>query len=179
GSRAVIYRVAATTLEVHEQFEVADHVGAIVKDRQTGHLVTTSWGSRQLAEWNLQGRRLRTWANPGLFIDYQDCQYASTSMILCAGVTHLPQMPSAGGQLERSERGPYELGGISLVDIPRQRVVHEIPFQKWSSGGHVATRNPFSMRADGDHLTIRVAPDDGDDAHGTEILTYEATVPGA
>ena len=38
------------------------------------------------------------------------------------------------------------------------------------------TRNPMKMTADGDHLTLRVAPDNGDEGNGTEILTYEATV---
>ena len=46
----------------------------------------------------------------------------------------------------------------------------------WSTAGHVATRNPFKMTATGDHLTMRVAPDNGDEGNGTEILTYEATV---
>jgi hypothetical protein len=43
----------------------------------------------------------------------------------------------------------------------------------------VATRNPFKMTADGGHLTMKVAPDNGEEGNGTEILTYEATVTPA
>lgn len=174
NSSAIIYRVDASTLKVSKQFEVPDHFGGIVMDTQTGHLVGNTWGSRRFAEWNLTGRQLRTWENPNSFIDYQDCQYAATSKMLCAGVTNLPQTPAAGGAA-----GTYELGGIALIDIIKQHVLHDVPFQQWSTAGHVATRNPFKMTADGNRLTMRVAPDNGDEGNGTEILTYEATVTPA
>ena len=170
-SSAIIYRVDATTLRVSKQFEVPDHFGGIVMDKQTGHLVGNTWGSRRFAEWNLRGTQLRTWDNPNFFIDYQDCQYVATSKMLCAGIANLSQTPAAGGAV-----GTYELGGIALMDITRQKVLHDVPFQKWSTAGHVATRNPFKMTADGNRLTMRVAPDNGDEGNGTEILTYEATV---
>lgn len=174
NSSAIIYRVDATTLKVSKQFEVPDHFGGIVMDTQTGHLVGNTWGSRRFAEWNLRGEQLRTWENPNFFIDYQDCQYVATSKMLCAGVTNLPQTPAAGGAA-----GTYELGGIALIDITKQKVLHDVPFQQWSTAGHVATRNPFKMAADGNRLTMRVAPDNGDEGNGTEILTYEATVTPA
>ena len=171
NSSAIIYRVDASSLAVHKQFEVADHFGGIVMDQQTGHLVGNTWGSRRFAEWNLQGKQLKTWDNPNFFIDYQDCQYVPTSKMLCASVTNLPQTPSAGGNA-----GTYELGGIAMIDLTTEQVTREIPFQQWSTAGHVATRNPFKMTANGNHLTMRVAPDNGDEGNGTEILTYEATV---
>jgi hypothetical protein len=34
------------------------------------------------------------------------------------------------------------------------------------------------MTANGNHLTMRVAPDNGEEGNGTEILTYEASVTG-
>ena len=43
----------------------------------------------------------------------------------------------------------------------------------------MVTRNPFKMTADGDQLTMWVAPDNGEEGNGTEILTYEATVTPA
>jgi hypothetical protein len=171
NSSAIIYRVDASSLAVHKQFQVADHFGGIVMDKQTGHLVGNTWGSRRFAEWNLQGKQLKTWDNPNFFIDYQDCQYVPAGKMLCSGVTNLPQTPSAGGTA-----GTYELGGIAMIDLTSQQVTREIPFQQWSTAGHVATRNPFKMTADGNHLTMRVAPDNGDEGNGTEILTYEATV---
>lgn len=173
-SSAIVYRVDATTLKVHRQFEVADHFGGIVRDRTTGHLVGNTWGSRRFAEWDLRGRQLSTWTNPSFFLDYQDCQYVPTRKMLCAGVTNLPQTPAAGGTA-----ATYELGGVALIDLRTHRVTHDVPFQQWSSAGHVATRNPFKMTAQGDHLTMRVAPDNGEEAAGTEILTYEATVAPA
>jgi len=171
NSSAIIYRVDATTLDVHKQFEVPDHFGGIVMDKQTGHLVGNTWGSRRFAEWDLHGKQLATWDNPNFFIDYQDCQYVANSRMLCAGVTNLPQTPAAGGAA-----ATYELGGMALIDLTTHTVLRDVPFQMWSTAGHVATRNPFKMTANGDHLTMRVAPDNGDEGNGTEILTYEATV---
>lgn len=174
NSSAIIYRVDANTLNVHKQFEVPDHFGGIVLDKQTGHLVGNTWGSRRFAEWDLQGKQLSTWANPNFFIDYQDCQYVPKSKMLCGGITNLPQTPAAGGT-----GATYELGGMAMMDLKSHTVTRDVPFQQWSTAGHVATRNPFKMTADGDHLTMKVAPDNGDEGNGTEILTYEATVAPA
>jgi len=173
-SSAIIYRVDATTLDVHKQFEVKDHFGGIVIDKQTGHLVGNTWGSRRFAEWDLQGKQLSTWQNPNYFIDYQDCQYVPNSRMLCSGITNLPQTPAAGGT-----GAIYELGGMAMIDLKSHSVIRDVPFQQWSTAGHVATRNPFKMTADGGHLTMKVAPDNGEEGNGTEILTYEATVTPA
>ncbi|WAH97260.1 hypothetical protein [Arthrobacter sp. MMS18-M83] len=59
-----------------------------------------------------------------------------------------------------------------MIDLKSHGVIRDVPFQQWSTAGHVATRNPFKMTADGNHLTMKVAPE----GNGTEILTYEATV---
>ncbi|MDV8149679.1 DUF6454 family protein [Arthrobacter sp. B10-11] len=174
NSSSIIYRVDAATLEAHKQFEAPDHFGGIVMDRQTGHLVGNTWGSRRFAEWNLSGKQLSTWQNPNHFIDYQDCQYVADSQALCAGVANLPQTPAAGGTA-----ATYELGGMALLDLTKKTTLHDVPFQKWSTAGHVATRNPFKLTAEGNHLTMHVAPDDAEEGNGTEILTYEATVTPA
>ncbi|UUL76089.1 DUF6454 family protein [Pseudarthrobacter sp. Fe7] len=94
--------------------------------------------------------------------------------MLCGGVTNLPQTPSAGGT-----SATYELGGMAMIDLKSHEVTREVPFQKWSTAGHVATRNPFKMTADGNQLTMKVAPDNGEEGNGTEILTYEADVTPA
>ncbi len=174
NSSAIVYRVDASSLEVHKQFEVKDHFGGIVMDKQTGHLVGNTWGSRRFAEWDLRGKQLSTWQNPNYFIDYQDCQYVPNSKMLCGGITNLPQATQSGGA-----GASYELGGMAMIDLKSRSVLRDVPFQQWSTAGHAATRNPFKMTADGDHLTMRVAPDNGDEGNGTEILSYEATVtPG-
>ena len=173
-SSAIIYKVDAQTLDVHKQFEVKDHFGGIVLDKQTGHLVGNTWGSRRFAEWDLQGKQLSTWENPNYFIDYQDCQYVPNARMLCGGVTNLPQTPAAGGTA-----ATYELGGMAIIDLKSHQVTREVPFQQWSTAGHAATRNPFKMTADGGHLTMTVAPDNGDEGNGTEIITYQADVTPA
>lgn len=68
---------------------------------------------------------------------------------------------------------------MAMIDLKSRNVTREIPFQQWSTAGHVATRNPFKMTADGNHLTMKVAPDNGEKGSGTEIITYEATVTPA
>ena len=75
NSSAIIYRVDAKTLKVHREFEADDHIGGIVLDRTTGHLVGNTWGSRRFVEWNRRGPQLDEWANTSYFVDYQDCQY--------------------------------------------------------------------------------------------------------
>jgi hypothetical protein len=174
NSSSIVYRVDAKSLDVQKQFEVKDHFGGIVMDKQTGHLFGNTWGSRRFAEWTLQGKELTTWQNPDNFIDYQDCQYAANSKMLCAGVASLPQTPAAGGPSAK-----YDLGGIALIDSRTHATLHSVPFQQWTANGGVATRNPFKMTADGNHLTMRVAPDNGGEGTDTEILTYETSVTPA
>jgi hypothetical protein len=170
NSSAIIYRVDASTLRVHKQFEVDDHFGGIVLDKTTGHLVGNTWGSRRFAEWDRSGKQLSTWANTSYFIDYQDCQYVPAGKMLCGGVTNLPQTPAAGGTT-----ATYELGGMSLIDLRTHAVLREVPFQRWSTAGHVATRKPLKIAADGNDLTMWAAPDNGEEGNGTEILTFRAT----
>jgi hypothetical protein len=167
---SIIYRIDALTLAVHKQFEVEDHIGGIIRDPATGHLIGNNWGSRRFYEWERDGRQLDAWDNTSHFIDYQDCQHLADRKMICGGVTNLPQAPAGGAG------GTYELGGIGMVDLHDHRVLHEVPFQQWSSAGHVATRNPFKIVADGNRLTLSVAPDNGDEGNGTDILTYQATV---
>jgi len=169
-SSAIVYRVNASTLGVTRQFEVKDHIGGIVLDQTTGHLVGNSWGSRRFYEWTSAGRQTNTWENPSFFVDYQDCQYVPSAKMICGGVTNLPQTPSAGGG-----NATYELGGIAMIDLRSHHVLREVPFQQWSTAGHVMTRNPLKLAADGDQLTLWAAPDNGDEGNGTEVFTYQAT----
>ena len=173
-SSAIVYRVDATSLTVHRQFDVDDHVGGIVLDRTTGRLVGNTWGSRKFYEWRADGRRTDAWTNHSFFVDYQDCQYAASAKMLCGGVTNLPQTPAAGGS-----GATYELGGIGLIDLRSHAIVHEVPFQSWSTAGHVMTRNPLKVAADGNRLTLWAAPDNGDEGSGTELYTFEAGVKPA
>ncbi len=170
-SSAIMYRVDADSLAVRRQFQVDDHIGGIVRDQTNGHLVGNSWGSRRFYEWTADGKRIRSWNNDSFFTDYQDCQYAASAKMICGGVTNLPQTPSAGG-----DNATYELGGISMIDLRSHDVLREVPFQKWSSAGHVMTRNPVKLAASGNRLTLWAAPDNGEEANGTELFTYEANL---
>ncbi len=171
NSSAIIYSIDATTLAVHKQFQVGDHIGGIIRDEQTGHLIGNNWGSRRFYEWDLAGHQIATWDNPSFFVDYQDCQHLADRKMICGGISNLPQTPTAGGT-----NATYELGGVGLTDLRSHDIVHEVPFQQWSTAGHVATRNPFKIAANGNTLTMSVAPDNGDEGNGTEILTYQATI---
>ncbi|HEU4812245.1 MAG TPA: DUF6454 family protein, partial [Nocardioides sp.] len=163
-SASIVYKVNARTLKATEQFRVKDHIGGIVLDETTGHLVGNTWGSRKFYEWTAQGAQLSAWANPSHFVDYQDCQYVASAKALCGGVTNLPQTPAAGGA-----GATYELGGIALIDLRTHEVLHEVPFQKWSAAGHVMTRNPLKLAASGSQLTMWAAPDNGEEVNGTEL----------
>lgn len=49
--------------------------------------------------------------------------------------------------------------------------------QLWSTAGHVVTRNPTDIDAQGNRLTMWAAPDEFGEGSNTQILTYEAVVP--
>ena len=166
NSRAIVYKVNPKTFTVSEQFRVRDHVGGVVRDRRTGKVHGVSWGSRTLYEWTAAGNQLDAKANESHLLDYQDCDYVSQSKQLCGGVTGLP---TATG-------GNYELGGLALLDLKDNRILHEIPFPAFSSAGHSATRNPVAMEVDGNKLRLFTAPDDGEEIKGTEILIYESVI---
>lgn len=162
GGRSVIYAVDADTLEPRERFRVDDHVGWVTRDPETGLVHGGSWGTRSFRTWTADGDEAGRWQNPLSFIDYQDCQSIGGGMVACGGIKILPG-PS----------GPFELGGIGLVDAAGGRVAAEFPLPLYSRAGHVLTRNPFALTDAGGVPLLWVAPDDGDEG-GTAILKYRA-----
>jgi hypothetical protein len=172
NSSAEIDRVDTRTLDVSTRFTVADHIGGIVLDKTTGHLVGNNWGSRTMYEWRPAGGLVSTWKNPDDLLDAQDCQYVPDGLMSCGGVTNLPQTPTAGGT-----SATYELGGLILFDLHRHTVVNEIPFQEWSTAGHVMTRNPLKLAAHGRTMTMWAAPDNGDEGVGTQLYEFRTTLP--
>jgi len=170
-SSAIVDSVNAKSLTVHKQFQVDDHIGGIVRDETTGHLIGNNWGSRRFYEWTSKGKQIRAWDNDSFFTDYQDCQYVASAKMICGGITNLAQTPSAGG-----DNATYELGGLTMMDLRSHDILRDVPFQKWSAAGHVMTRNPVKVAANGNQLTLWAAPDNGDEANGTELFTYKATV---
>ncbi|MEU4191180.1 DUF6454 family protein [Kribbella sp. NPDC026611] len=165
NSRAVVYTVDPHTFKVTERFRVRDHVGGLVRDRTTGLVHGVSWGSRTLYAWTPTGRQVEKAANESHLLDYQDCDYAARGKQLCGGVTTLP--------------GPnnttYDLGGLALLDLHTNRILHEIPFPYFSpTTNHSATRNPVHLETTPTTLRLLTAPDDGENPGGTELQTYEA-----
>ena len=71
------------TLEVTAEFTVDDHIGGIVYDASTGHLVGNNWGSRKFYEWTPSGKSVTTWKNPENLVDFQDCQYVPKGEMAC------------------------------------------------------------------------------------------------
>ena len=164
-SASLVLTIDPVSFDVAERFRVQDHIGWVVSDSANKRVYGGSWGSRQFYAWSTDGGELDHWENPSSFIDYQDCQYAGSGQLLCSGVALLPSPHNAD---------KYELGGIALVDLLGHQIVHEAPIPKFSSAGHVVTRNPFALSMRPGGLLLHVAPDDGEDSNGTELLTYRA-----
>lgn len=163
-SRSIVYTIDPDTFEVSERFRYDDHVGGVVRDEDTGRIHGVSWGSRDLFTWSKKGRIQDVVANESHMVDYQDCEYSGGGTQICTGVTNL----------STAEGGTYELGGIALLDLRTEQILHEVPVQEFSTAGHSVTRNPVSFEAGGDTLTMFAAPDDGEEINGTELLVYTA-----
>ncbi len=166
-SSALVLSIDPDTLATTERFRIADHVGWIVADPESGQLHGGSWGSRELSTWDLAGNELDRWENPSAFVDYQDAQCAGDGRVFCSGIATLPTPP---------ENVVQELGGLALVNFRDHRIAREMPIPLFSSAGHVATRNPFALSVDSGELIMHVAPDDGAGSAGTELLSYRATM---
>ena len=162
---SMVLTVDPKTFAVRERFRVMDSIGWTISDSDTGTIYGGNWGSRRFYAWDENGEERDSWENPSSFIDYQDCHFASNGQAVCSGIAVLPQADGSG---------EYELGGLAIVDFTNHRIVYETPLQVFSSAGHVLTRNPFSLTFDADGLLLHVAPDDGFDPVGTQLLTFRA-----
>ena len=163
-SDAIVYRIDPKTYEITEEFGYRDHVGGVVVDRVTHEVHGVTWGSRRMVRWDWRGRVRDVDLNGSHFIDYQDCAYVAHRKQLCSGVAGLA---TASG-------GSYELGGLALIDLRDNEIVHELPVVGFSAAGHSITRNPVLVELDGDTVRLTAAPDDGEEVAGTELLVYEA-----
>lgn len=165
GGNSIVLSVDPKNLAVSERFRVRDSIGWAISDSDTGMIYGGNWGSRRFYAWREDGEERDRWENPNSFIDYQDCQFTRNGQAICSGIAVLPQSNGSG---------EYELGGMAIVDFINRRIVHETPIQIFSEAGHVLTRNPFALTFDSGGLLLHVAPDDGFDVGGTELLTFKA-----
>ncbi len=165
GANSMMISIDPSTLEVTERFRVQDSIGWAISDSKMGKIYGGNWGSRQFYTWSAEGHQEDRWENPSSFIDYQDAQFVGNGEAICSGIAVLPQASDSAG---------YELGGMAIIDFNDHRLVHETPIQVFSQAGHVLTRNPFALTCKSDGLFLHVAPDDGFDVGGTELLTFRA-----
>jgi hypothetical protein len=149
-SRAIVYRVDPASMKAVETFRVADHIGAIVHDRERNRLHGVSWGSRRFYRWTLDGVEESRALNPSHYLDYQDCKSVGRARMLCTGVTEFRQ-PGAP---------VFRLGGIDLIDLDTGHPVHQVPVQLWTSGGLDMTHNPVWIEPAGDGLRAYFMPED-------------------
>ncbi|AMM31553.1 hypothetical protein SA2016_0865 [Sinomonas atrocyanea] len=171
NSRSLVYTLDPHTLELTERFEVDDHLTWLAPDLDAGALYGAGWGSRRFYRWTLAGgataRDCEAWDNPSWHLDAQEGQYDGSGRIICAGISELPD----------AHGGTYELGGVSTVHFDERRITADVPVPLFSAAGHSVFRNPFVLTREGGEVLLHVAPDDGEDVHGTEILTYRVTNP--
>ncbi len=159
-STADVYRVDLDTLVATRLFTVDDHVGAVLRDRDGGHLVGWSWASRRWFEWDDDGRRIGTWPDPDGTLAHQDGQYLQRRTAVCSGVAD-------------------DTGGLTLVDLTTRRVRHRLPIPLRTDRGEWLTRNPTHLDVEatdeGARLRLYAAPDDG---RGTRVHVHTADVGG-
>ncbi len=168
-SNSIVLVFDPLNFEVAEMFRFKDAVGWVVSDAANALVYGASWGSRRFFTWSAAGELLDEWVNPSHFVDYQDCQYLGSGRVISGGVSTLPCPNGNTG-------GRYELGGIAVVNFLNRQIEHETTVQLFSAAGHVVTRNPFTVTADAKSLYLHVAPDDGTEPNGTQVLTYTTAI---
>lgn len=167
GAKSMMLTVDPETFAVIERFQVKDSIGWAISDAGSGRIHGGNWGSRQFYTWSEDGEERDSWKNPSDFIDYQDCQFAGNGLAICSGIAVLPA-PAGVGE--------YELGGIAVVDLMNHRILSETPIPVFSKAAHALTRNPFAITLEAGNILLHVAPDDGFDLYGTELLTYKTAI---
>lgn len=152
-SRAVVYRVDPATLEPTEAFRFQDHLGGLVRDRDTGLLYAATWGSAALLTFTTDGTLVRRVQNHGRFIDFQGCVTVGGGRVISTGVVEYPL----------DSGGVFSLGGILVSDVETGYVQHEVPMTLTSPTGRVMTFNAVHLEVV-DHsrvLRMYAVPDDG------------------
>ncbi|MEV3987681.1 DUF6454 family protein [Streptomyces sp. NPDC049837] len=164
-SRSIVYRVDPESLEVREAFRFGDHIGGIVRDRQSGLLHAVTWGSRRLLTFTPDGRLTHQVENKSHFVDYQTCVSVGGGRMVCTGIAEYP-VPG----------GVFSLGGIAVVDVDSGRIEHEAPMTELSPAGRVVTYNAVHLETDGSVLRMFAVPDDGASSGESHLLTLEAAL---
>jgi hypothetical protein len=155
-SKSIVYRVDPDTMTSTEVLRFDDHLGAIVRDTDTGSLHGVSWGSRKLYSWQQHAAgdgfsEATMTLNPSHYIDYQDCQYVLISKMLCSG---LSSYRGGSGTV-------FKLGGIDLIDLISMGPIFQLPVTITTASGALLTQNPFFAELTGSGpLIFYFLPDD-------------------
>jgi len=167
-SRAIIYRIDPRTMTASEVLRVADHIGAVVHDPETGRLHGVSWGSRRFYDWDLarggRASKPRIFDNRANYIDYQDCHILGSRQMLCSGLA---------GYRSSAANPPFSLGGWEIVDLSDHRPVWQAPVQLWAPSGRAMTRNPAFVETTPSGLRAYFMPDD----NRSTIFIYDTAAP--
>jgi len=176
NSKSNVYRVDPGTLEAELVFSENDHIGGVVRNQHGDTLHGVSWGSRRFYSWTAKERRSgkvkvsagRWEPNPSFYVDYQDCHYQGIEYMLCGGV---------GGY--STPLGSIAFGGLDLVDLRDNRMVHQIPVNAFidEGSGPSATlslaHNAFWAEPTGNGtLRVYFMTESNNQA---DLLVYEAT----
>jgi hypothetical protein len=165
-SRTIVYRVDPGTMTAAEAFRVADHIGALARDRVGGRLHGVSWGGRRFYDWPMgeAGRPsgpAQVSPNRSSYIDYQDCHHLDDRRMLCSGLAgYRPPPPGP----------PFALGGWEMVDLRDHRPVWQTPIALWTPAGAAMTRNPFFAELTPTGVRAYFMPEDD----RSTIYTYDA-----
>jgi hypothetical protein len=167
-SHAILYRVDPRTMTAIVVLRAADHIGAVVHDRQTGMLHGVSWGGRRFYDWTLspagKASAPQVFPNHSSYIDYQDCHGLEGLRMLCSGLASY-RAPSGGP--------PFQLGGWEIVDLKGHRPVWQAPIALWAPSGRAMTQNPFFAEATATGVRAWFMPDD----NRSTIYVYDAAIP--
>lgn len=174
NSRSIIYRIDPEKLKSEEVFRFTDHIGGIVHDTADNSLHGVSWGSRWFYRWKINRNgvvidagappaKLRR-LNPSFYIDYQDCKYLGNGEMLCSGL---------GTYQTAGPAGRFALGGLELVDLKKDRQVHQIPIEQRTGSGLPMTQNPFWIEPAGKGLRAYFLPED----RNSTLYVFEVGAP--
>lgn len=146
NSQSIVYRVDPDTLAAEEVLRFDDHLGAIVHDSQRAMLHGVSWGAESYYSWQSRGQayvadEFKMTKAEGSSIEYQDCQYLPSSLMLCSGI----------GELVIDNTHTFTVGGIELINLDSHQVEHRITVTNTTPTGEFMVRNPsyFEFRSIG------------------------------
>ncbi|MFT6296473.1 MAG: hypothetical protein ACJATW_002768 [Glaciecola sp.] len=177
NSQSIVYKIDPETMRALEVFRFSDHLGAILKDPESGTLYGISWGARKFYQWtinineddNIDTQQSEYLADSAVmrpnrlhYIDYQDCQWLAPQNILCSGVN----------TYSNDGLGRVKLGGIELLDLPSLRVTVQLPVTKTTDTGVVLTQNPFYYETNAAReIFMHFVPEDD----SSTLLRYRVT----